>query len=126
RWQLARWFTPQPSYEVEQRIGELEIRIYEAQWVAETTLSDASWDDALREGFRRLARYISGDNRPSPFRSDALPAPSHSRREPPPIDGSNDAGYRIPMPAPVARPAPRRERLAMTTPVNVSSPGDRM
>ena len=36
RWQLARWFTQQPRYEIERRLGDLEIRVYGASWVAET------------------------------------------------------------------------------------------
>jgi hypothetical protein len=127
RWQLARWFTPQPSYELEQRIGDLEIRIYDAHWVAETTVSDASWDQALNEGFRRLARYIFGDNRPSPFQSDRAPRPSPTAlRQPRRPDDSSDSGYSIPMPVPtVARFEPRRELIAMTSPVNVSTEGER-
>ena len=127
RWQLARWFTPQPSYELERRIGDVEIRVYDARWVAETTISDASWDQALNEGFRRLARYIFGDNRPSPFRSDQFTTssaerPAASRRG----DDGNDAGYVIPMPVPMSpRSEPRHELIAMTSPVNVSTQGER-
>lgn len=62
RWQLARVFTPQPVYEVERRIGQLEIRRYSPMVVAETTLSRRNWDGALEEGFRRLAGYIFGAN----------------------------------------------------------------
>lgn len=127
RWQLARLFTAQPSYELEQRLGDIEIRVYDAGWVAETTISDASWDQALNEGFRRLARYIFGDNRPSPFRSDQLVKPASQR---PALnrrgDDGNDAGYVIPMPVPMsARSEPRAELIAMTAPVNVSTQGER-
>jgi hypothetical protein len=62
RWQLARAFTQQPPYEVERRIGPLEIRRYPPMVVAETTLSRRNWDGALEEGFRRLAGYIFGAN----------------------------------------------------------------
>jgi hypothetical protein len=127
RWQLARWFTPQPSYELEQRIGDLEIRVYDAHWVAETTISDASWEQALDEGLRRLARYVFGDNRPSPFQSDrgARPSPT-APREPRRNNDDHDPGYRIPMPVPtVARVEPRRETIATTSPVNVSTQGER-
>lgn len=127
RWQLARWFTPQPSYELEQRIGDLEIRVYGAHWVAETTVSDASWEQALNEGFRRLARYIFGENRPSPFQADRRVAPSPTAlREPRRSDDDNHPGYTIPMPVPTsAWPAPSRETIAMTSPVNVSTQGER-
>lgn len=127
RWQLARWFTEQPRYEREQRLGDLEIRTYDAGWVAETSISDASWDEALDEGFRRLARYIFGDNRPSPFQPDRLATPDAAR----PIlsarsDDGNGSGYVIPMPAPtIPRPRPRTEKIAMTSPVNVTTHEDR-
>jgi hypothetical protein len=127
RWQLARWFTEQPRYELEQRLGELEIRTYDAGWVAETTVSDASWEEALDEGFRRLAGYIFGDNRPSPFQPDRLGKPDAAR----PIlsvrsDDGHDSGYVIPMPTPtVSRPRTRTETIAMTSPVNVTTHEDR-
>lgn len=127
RWQLARWFTQQPRYELERRLGDLEIRVYGAGWVAETTVRDATWEEALKEGFRRLARYIVGQNHPSPFQPSHLATPDPSRslaalR----ADDGNDAGYQIPMPVPVSPAAKRRtETLAMTTPVNVTTHEDR-
>ena len=59
RWQLQRWFTVQPAYEVERHIGELEIRRYAPRVVARTRVS-AGFERALDEGFRRLAGYIFG------------------------------------------------------------------
>jgi hypothetical protein len=127
RWQLARWFTQQPRYDVERRLGDLEIRVYDAGWVAETTVRDATWEEALREGFRRLARYILGNNHPSPFQPSRLATPDPNRslaalR----ADDGNDSGYRIPMPVPSPTP-PRRQpqKLAMTAPVNVTTHEDR-
>jgi hypothetical protein len=61
RWQLARLFTEQPRYELEARLGMLEIRRYPPRWVAETRVQN-SWDVAVGEGFRRLARYIFGNH----------------------------------------------------------------
>lgn len=61
RWQLARLFTEQPRYELEAKLGMLEIRRYPPRWVAETRVQN-SWDVALGEGFRRLARYLFGNN----------------------------------------------------------------
>jgi hypothetical protein len=129
RWQFARWFTGQTHYALEQRLsGDFEIRTYGAHWVAETTVSDASWEEALSEGFRRLARYIFGDNRPSPFQPDGLGKPGAVRPAlavPAPAD-EHDSGYVIPMPAPtVGRRVPRRETLPMTSPVNVTTHDDR-
>lgn len=120
RWQLSRLFVKQPSYVVERRLGALEIRMYDARWVAETTVTDSSWERALGEGFRRLARYIGGDNRPSPFqpnrlgKADAM-RPAVAGRS----DEGNDAGYMIPMPVELLRPR-RSESIAMTAPVNVT------
>jgi hypothetical protein len=121
RWQLSRLFVEQPSYEVERRIGALEIRVYDAGWVAETTVSDASWEVALDEGFRRLLRYTRGDNRPSPFqpsrlgKADAVRPVVASRS-----DEGNDSGYMIPMPVELPRPT-RSETIPMTAPVNVTT-----
>jgi hypothetical protein len=127
RWQLARWFTEQPRYGVEQRLGELEIRVYGARWVAETTVSDATWEQALDQGFRRLAAYIFGSNHRSPFQPERLPAPAPLRPAAAfPADDGNDSGYSIPMPvAEVSRPARVTEKLAMTAPVNVTTDEDR-
>ena len=61
RWQLQRVFNEMPPYEVESKHGPLEVRRYPSMRVAETVV-DASWDDALKEGFRRLAGFIFGNN----------------------------------------------------------------
>jgi hypothetical protein len=61
RWQLQRWFTQQPAYEVERRIGDLEIRRY-APRVEARTWVEAPFREALDQGFRRLAGYIFGGN----------------------------------------------------------------
>jgi len=89
RWQLGHLFIEEPEYDLERRIGDLEIRRYRPHAIAETSVEAASWEDAIDEGFRRLARYIFG---------------------------ANERTQTIAMTAPVtARPA--RERLAMTAPV---------
>jgi len=127
RWQLARWFTEQPDYSLERHVGDLEIRVYGAAWVAETTVRDATWEDALHEGFGRLARYIVGGNHPSPFQPSRL-APTNPARPTTALgaDDGNDSGYQIPMPvSTVTTPRRRTERLAMTAPVNVTTHEDR-
>ncbi|HEY6038784.1 MAG TPA: hypothetical protein VIV58_31095, partial [Kofleriaceae bacterium] len=43
RWQLARLFTDQPLYQVEERIGGLEIRRYAPQVTAHTQIDAASY-----------------------------------------------------------------------------------
>jgi hypothetical protein len=62
RWQLPRLFTEQAPYELERRIGPLEVRAYGPEMRAETVVESTRWHDGLDEGFRRLARYIFGDN----------------------------------------------------------------
>src|ERR1041384_3211230 len=62
RWQLGRLFTWQPRYRLELEHGRLQIRLYEHQIHAETTVNPAPWSDALNEGFLRLAGYLFGDN----------------------------------------------------------------
>jgi SOUL heme-binding protein len=68
RWQLQRWFTDEPMYRVERRIGKLEIRRYAPHVEAYTQVHDTDYDAALQQGFRRLADYIFGDN----FRGEQL------------------------------------------------------
>lgn len=60
-WQLQRLFSHEPAHDVEMRRGLLEIRRYAPARTAETTV-DASWDEALDQGFRRLAGFIFGGN----------------------------------------------------------------
>jgi len=62
RWQMERLFTPEPPYEVEGRRGPLELRRYPAMQIAETVL-DEHWEEALEDGFERLAAFIFGENR---------------------------------------------------------------
>ncbi|MEO8900718.1 MAG: heme-binding protein [Polyangiaceae bacterium] len=62
RWQFARFFTERTAYEVEARSGALEIRRYASTVRAETTVVDATWSEALDQGFKRVAGYIFGGN----------------------------------------------------------------
>lgn len=62
RWQLQRWFTDEPSYTVEQRIGDLEIRHYAPRVEAHTRFATLDFDEVRERGFRRLAHYIFGGN----------------------------------------------------------------
>lgn len=50
-----------PTYRVEERIGEIELRLYEPYLVAETLLQ-GSLERVGNGGFRRLAGYIFGGN----------------------------------------------------------------
>jgi hypothetical protein len=71
RWQLARLFTEEPDYEIEDTLGPLEIRRYFPQITAHTHVDVPSYDVALQQGFRRLANYIFGDN----FNGEKIAAP---------------------------------------------------
>jgi hypothetical protein len=62
RWQLARLFTAIPSYQLERRFGELELRHYPRHIQAETTVAEEDWDQALAAGLRRLDGYMRGGN----------------------------------------------------------------
>lgn len=56
--------TETPTYRVTQSFGEVEIREYSAQIVAETEV-EGSLEDAGNQAFRRLAGYIFGKNKGS-------------------------------------------------------------
>lgn len=60
-WQMQRLFLPKPKHEVERRWGRFEVRRYPSVRIAETTVN-ATWDEALAEGFARLATFIFGEN----------------------------------------------------------------
>jgi hypothetical protein len=83
----------EPTYQVEWSGEEVELRRYAPSIVAETQV-EGEREEASREGFRRLARYIFGGNR--------------SRTS-------------IAMTAPVAQSAATSERIAMTAPVAQSA-----
>ena len=62
RSQLDRQFVDEPAYDVEQELGELEIRTYAPRVEARTELKVRDFDRARSEGFQRLAGYIDGAN----------------------------------------------------------------
>jgi hypothetical protein len=62
RWQLKRWFSEQPRYEVESHSGDFEVRYYAPRVQAETVVNAAPWATSLHQGFGRLAAYILGKN----------------------------------------------------------------
>ncbi|HEX4335218.1 MAG TPA: heme-binding protein [Polyangiaceae bacterium] len=78
RYQFQRWFTEEPAYAVEGRLGEVEIRRYDPVVVARTEVAAPTWREALEDGFDRLAWYIFGGNRTG--ERIAMTAPvTHSR-----------------------------------------------
>jgi hypothetical protein len=78
----------QAKYSVLQREGKFEIRQYEPHIVAET-LVDSDFEDAGNVGFRRLFKYISGNNLKK--ESIKMTAPVSQKK----------ASEKIPMTAPV-------------------------
>lgn len=62
RWQMARWFTAEPAYSVEGRIGELELRRYPVRVDARAELEAKDIESALDRGFDRLACFLFGAN----------------------------------------------------------------
>ncbi len=89
--------TEEPAFQVVDRRGAIEIRRYDARLAAETLVADAASEEEARgTGFRRLAGYIFGANRPAA--KIAMTAP---------VELAGAAGRRIAMTAPVAQaPAP--------------------
>lgn len=121
RWQFQRFFTEEPSYDVEQRIGPLEIRRVAAHVEARTRVLTDDHDTALETGFRRLAEYIFGGNHP-----DAHPTghwTDRSSRLADTLAGeittSDPTTILTPeaLAAPADKPEKSGERIAMTAPV---------
>ena len=83
------------QYRLVEKDGDFEIRDYAPQIVAETRV-DGKLEDAGSRAFRRLFRYITGNNRP---------------------------GTDIAMTAPVSQ-EPAGQKIAMTAPVGQQAVGD--
>jgi len=88
--------TEEPRFAVEQRVNGLEIRRYDSRIAAQTSVAGAA-EQALREGFRRLAGYIFGGNYGKS--KIAMTAPVSQER------GATPSGQRIAMTVPVSREA---------------------
>lgn len=88
--------TPQPRYEVVERIGDnIEIRRYPMRFAAETTMDESTSANVRGEAFRIVAGYIFG---------------------------ANKGKQKISMTAPVEITSPGT-KIAMTTPVEINKSG---
>lgn len=88
-----------PEYKVIKSDGDFELRQYPASLVAEVTVKGPR-EDAIREGFKRLAAYIFGDNKgiAQPSEKIAMTSPVIQARQLP-----SEKGAQIAMTSPVAQ-----------------------
>jgi hypothetical protein len=103
RWQFQRWFSAEPTYEVEDQVGPLEIRRYAAHVEARTRILTDDHDKALETGFQRLAAYIFGGNQRKETLEMATPVTTRDG------DSADQAAQTI--------DAKNGEKLEMTSPV---------
>lgn len=92
--------TEEPKYDVLDRHGNIELRLYQPMLVAETWV-DGSMNEASGRGFRVLADFIFGNNR-----------------------AATGIGQEIAMTAPVTMQPPAEE-IAMTSPVTMEQKDNR-
>jgi hypothetical protein len=103
-WQLRRLFVREPEHTIEARRDGFEIRRYAPARIAETDVG-GTWEEALGQGFRRLASFIFGSN--TRKQRIAMTAPVTATRE--------GDGYRLAfaMPEGVDLPRPDDEHIAI-------------
>jgi SOUL heme-binding protein len=73
RIELARWFTPEPAYEPQGRLGDLELRRYGSRIEACAEVDVAGLEQAIERGYGRLACYVCGINRTGELLRRAAP-----------------------------------------------------
>jgi hypothetical protein len=71
--------TEEPSYVVEERLNNIEIRSYGPRVAAQTTVT-ADEIEARSVGFRKLAAYIFGDNMPRQEKSVTTPVSQQAQQ----------------------------------------------
>jgi hypothetical protein len=108
-WQLRRFFAAQPRYQLERRIGDLEIRRYGPRVVAHTDV-DADFENAFHDGLARLSDYMLGGNETADHIALTEPVTAS-----PASAGEGSGGYRVAVEMPERheppRPADPRVRL---------------
>ena len=106
RWQYERSFNDEPDYEVEDRIGELEIRRYDARVEAETLIAEEDPETAIDRGFDILAGYIFGKNEHHEKLGMTTPVTSKY------VEGDTRIAFMMPMSRTAASlPAPDDDRI---------------
>ncbi len=63
--QVARAAHEQPKFSLQERVGEVEIRLYEPYITASVKVEEDKMRPAMNSAFRRLANYIFGGNKKS-------------------------------------------------------------
>jgi hypothetical protein len=62
RLELARWFRFEPAFDSDGKVGDLELRRYDARVEACIRVGDLEIERAIDHGYGRLAAYIRGAN----------------------------------------------------------------
>lgn len=104
--------TESPSYTVEGKDGDVEIRVYPGYILAQTDV-EADFDKAIGMGFSILADYIFGANKKRSKISMTAPVSGENLSEP----------EKIPMTAPVTEERVEGEKIEMTAPVTEEKSG---
>lgn len=73
RVELARWFTPEPAFHTEGKLGDLELRRYDARIEACAEVDVPVLELALDRGYSRLASYVCGSNRAGEMLQRTMP-----------------------------------------------------
>jgi hypothetical protein len=108
RVELARWFTPEPAFESDGQVGELELRQCAARIEAVTEIDDSKLEAALDHGYGQLASYVCGANRDRELLSRTTPV----------LTAMRDGRYTVAFVMPPGRtlddlPRPEHPRIAL-------------
>jgi SOUL heme-binding protein len=120
RWQLGRWFTAQPRYQIERRIGPIEVRRYPPRIEASTRIDTPDLARALRRGVERLLAYVHGGNqrgetfpRVAPFTTEGERLATTAPLTGPPRDGAFTMSFALPARLLSELPRPRDARVEL-------------
>lgn len=126
--------TESPTYTVESKDNDIEIRVYPGYILAQVEV-ETDYDQAIRKGFSILANYIFGGNKKSSKISMTAPVsgenisvseniPMTAPVTEEAVEGDVDESENIPMAAPVTEEAiSESEKIDMTVPVTEEESG---